>query len=195
MKLVMDMSLRINAIFREYHKEIKNGTYEWKDEEVECIYQYVNKFIDNNDMKVDGYTRDDLTQELVLEFFEAAKRYNVNNVHSLSIYLKRAFTQRCHRLQKNQELVELVSFNTLDNIVVESDFDREINIRKKEIADRFVEINKTNKYALDYFFSDKDTLEAVGKSYGVTRERVRQCVDLALNRARKDIEITKIITR
>ena len=73
----MDMSMRINKIFVEHYEEIKNGSYEWKDDEVKCVYDFVNDFIYKNRIEIRGYTKEDIAQELVYVFFNITKKSNI----------------------------------------------------------------------------------------------------------------------
>ena len=54
-----------------------------------------------------------------------------------------------------------------------------------------MEINKNNKPVVEYFSNDV-TLAALGRAYGVSRERMRQYVDKALKKARVDSRILRL---
>ena len=185
------MSLRINKIFNDHYEAIRNGTYEWQDWQVECIYEYINEFINEENIKIKGYKKEDLAQELALVFFNVIARYDINRAHTLSTCLMRSFRQRCDTLKYGGVSVKAICLDNLDDIADESYLDYETDLVKKEIADKFMEINKHNKPVIEYFSTDI-SLAALGREYGVSRERMRQYIDKALKKARVDSRILRL---
>ena len=178
-------------IFKDNYEEIKNGTYEWKDWEVEYIYEYIYAFINEENVKIKGYTKEDLAQELALVFFRVITNYDTSRVHALSTCLTRSFRVRCDTLKHGGVSVKAISLDNMDDVIDEKSLDYELELVKKEIVERFMEMNKNNKPVIEYFTTDV-TLADLGREYGVTRERMRQYVEKAIKRARVDGKILRL---
>ena len=181
----------MNKIFEDHYDEIRNGSYEWKDWEVEYIYEYIYAFINEENVKIKGYTKEDLAQELALVFFRVITNYDTSRVHPLSTCLTRSFRVRCDTLRRGGVSVKAISLDNMDDVIDEKSLDYELELVKKEIVERFMEMNKNNKPVIEYFTTDV-TLADLGREYGVTRERMRQYVEKAIKRARVDGKILRL---
>lgn len=73
-----------NILINNY-QEIKNGTYEWKDEEIELVYTFIGYVLDG--LKVNE-NKEDLTQDLIGHVFnEGLKKMNLEKYDDPLTYL------------------------------------------------------------------------------------------------------------
>jgi len=190
------MKVHINDVFRSHYESIRNGSYKWTNEDIECIYELVNKFIDKYDVRIKNCSREDLVQELAMVFFREVRKYNIDNVHPLSVHLKRAFNRRCYCLENDSVSVDAISVEEIDEVDAIYEIEYETEIVKEQIINRFKEINKHNVIALEYFFGSKPMRKSqLAKTYCLSRERIAQLIVKSLRTARKDDKIRKLYMR
>ena len=198
----MHMIVNLDNLIRSNYDEIKAGTYRWKDEEVEAVYKLAGsalKKIVLNEL-VDEY--EDVLQDLVCVFFtKVIPNYDINKKRTISTYSYVAFKNYYLNILR-KPIIETVSLQEKisedtelgELIAAEEAFNERIQAAKKEIVERFKELNENNESVLEYFFSEKKvTTRELSKKYKVTGSCIALRVKKAIEEAKKDPIIKKLI--
>ena len=161
---------KINRIIKENYNEIKNGNYNWKDEEVELFYQLIDYVLDGMKITED---REDIVQDLIGHLFtEGFKNLDLEKAKIPTAYLHFVIKNQC---TKNYHFNRMIKRNDENNIHLPiNEFDkisskvaspsRQYEIDKVENALKFYEdLIAKDPLLYEYIILDKKMKELATK--------------------------------
>ena len=196
------MNVNLDTVFKENYNEIKNGTYKWNENEIASIYKMAGAaFKKILSSEIDA-NYEDMVQDFVLLFFNnIISKYDISKNITISTYSYKAFRNHYYKTLRKSN-VEIVSLQDkidedrelIDVLGNEDSINHRLRNAKLEIIERFKELNKNNQMVLDYFFlEEKNTLREIAKKYSVSGNCVAKRVNKAIDQAKKDPVIKRLI--
>lgn len=137
----------VNVIINNFDS-IKNGTYEWKDEEVVAVYKLATKILKDYKLLNSNY-REDMLNVMTMEFFCKVSKTDINRESGLSSFI--------YSIMKNKLLMYVNQINKI--------YDNETNILDRKISCLETPSSLINNIESTYLDSYKKLFEDEKREY------------------------------
>ena len=147
-------NIDLDVLVKENHDAMKNGRYNWQDNEVRAVYALIYHFLKT--VQCPQNEMEDMAQEMGLCFFaNVVPAFDPNKGIKISSFAFRAFKNKYIIIKRKKEVacISLESrvsedFRLEDVICDKSYLDADISEVKRQIIDRFIELNENNDIVL-----------------------------------------------
>ena len=193
-------NIDLDVLVKKNYDAMKNGNYNWKDNEVRAVYALIYHFLKTIQCPLNEM--EDMAQEMGLCFFaNVVPAFDPNKGIKISSFAFRAFKNKYIIMKRKKELpcISLESMVTedfkLEDVICDKSYlDADISDIKRQIIDRFIELNENNDIVLDYCLADENTgQKIIAEKYGYTRSHISKTIINAIEKAKKDPIIKSLL--